>query len=81
MTRLLAAALLVSIGSGCDTWAKHPIAAGVVTGGAMMTGGVALAADNHPLAGGTLIGLSVGTFLIAIPIGIVIDNFNAAHSR
>lgn len=74
---LVAAALSVA---GCDAWAKHPLAAGVLIGGGMMAGGVALAADHHPLAGGTLIGLGVGSFMITIPLGVVIDNFNASHS-
>ena len=74
---LVAAALAVT---GCDTWAKHPIAAGVLIGGSMMAGGVALAADHHPLAGGVLAGLSLGSFAISIPIGIIIDNYNDAHS-
>lgn len=74
---LLIAALSVA---GCDTLAKHPLAIGAIVGGSMMAGGIALAEDHHPLVGGSLIGASIGSFMISIPIGIIIDDYNAAHS-
>lgn len=77
--RALILAALVNV-AACDAWANHPLAFAGAVGGAMMAGGVALAADHHPLAGGTLIGLSVGAFAIMIPLGVIIDNYNASHS-
>ena len=77
---LLVATTLLIASAGCQQWAKHPITAGAIVGAVVMTGGIALAVDHHPLVGGTLIGLSVGSFAISIPIGIIIDNYNEAHS-
>lgn len=73
--------MLVLSATACDLWAAHPIATGVVLGGAVAAGGIALAVDHHDLAGGALIGASLGVFAISIPIGVIIDNYNESHSR
>lgn len=81
MKRTLSVALLALTlsSTGCDLWANHPISTGAVLGGIVLASGVALAADHHPLVGGTLIGASTGVFAISIPIGIIIDGYDSQH--
>lgn len=73
---LLAAALA----GGCDTWAAHPVSMSVVVGGAAIGGGALLIDDGHPVAGGAICGAAAGAALVAIVLGVIIDNFNEAHS-
>lgn len=73
---LMASVLAVA---GCDTWAAHPVTMSAVSGGVLIGGGALLIDEGHPIAGGVMLGSSVGVMVIAIALGIIIDNFNEAH--
>lgn len=78
---MIVKALLVTIAlGGCtELIQNHPVATTVVIGSVQVGAGVGIAYDNHPIAGGFAIGIGVATLIVAIPLSVIIDNFNEAH--
>ncbi len=71
---------LVAMLFGCTELVQnHPLATAIAVGTATTASGAYMAAEGHQTVGGFTIGIGVSTLIVAIPIAVIIDNFNEAH--